>query len=134
MNERDIVTIDQQQKLISKTEEKYKNTKKSFLRALSLASLFEKWKKEKKSQQEGTEKFLIPHYDLKWVTLVSVGVYSTAMCLMHERERRERNEEREQTRKLLGFYLCVCVSDFCIARSLSLAQRKKKYNFLLVKS
>jgi hypothetical protein len=57
MNDRDIVTIDQQQKLINKTEN-IKIRKKNF--SLSLR-FFEK----KQSNKKAAEKFLIPHYDFK---------------------------------------------------------------------
>lgn len=101
MSDRDIVTIDQQQKLINKTEEKYKNTKKVFF-SLSL-SLF----KKKHSSSKKAEKFLIPHYDLKWVTHKLV---CTSMSYSRGKEREAETEkwEREYRKLRIVFFGCLC--------------------------
>ena len=102
MSDRDIVTIDQQQKLINKTEEKYKNTKKVFF-SLSLSHFFLK----KHSSSKKAEKFLIPHYDLKWVTHKLV---CTSMCYSRRKERETEAEkwEREYRKLRIIFFGCLC--------------------------
>lgn len=79
MSDRDIVTIDQQQKLINKTEEKYKNTKKVFF-SLSL-SLFNKTQQEGRKISNSTLRFKVSNTSC------------VPQCAMHDERVRERNEK-----------------------------------------